>query len=129
MKALLIREMLPSERGLVLSDWKKDLWDDRPDWGRALHSDEWWALMNHVLDTITLPSSTVWMACHRDEEIVPLCWLAERGGVVLHMHASASARKDTELAARLERSLTEHACAIPGAFNPFIELKQARRTA
>lgn len=126
---LLIREMLPEEQNLVKSDWKKGLWDLRPDWGRALHSDEWWALVNHVIDRVTLPSVTVYMACHRDEPQVPLCWIAVRDGGFLHMHARISVQKEPELAARLERALLEHpslgAQGRPAPFNPFQELKRA----
>jgi hypothetical protein len=95
---ILIRGMLPAERSMVLSDWKKGLWDSRPDWGRALHSDEWWALVNHVIDTISLPSAEVWMACHESEPDVPLCWVAVRDGGFLHMHARISVSAEPELA-------------------------------
>jgi hypothetical protein len=136
---LLVREMLPEERSLVLSDWKRDLWDalidDRkegtPNWGLSLQSEEWWALVNHVLDRITLPSATVWMACHRDEPNVPLCWVAARDGMHLDSHSRVSVRDEPELAAYLQRSLWEHAMpksrfGIGGraAFNPFLELKR-----
>jgi hypothetical protein len=128
MKALLIREMRPEEHGLVLSDWKRNLWDEHPDWGRSLQSDEWWALVNHVLDTVTLPGCTVTMACHRDEESIPLAWLAARGTFILHMHATSNVRRDAELAARLERALLSHSGGEVAPFNPFMELK-LRRTA
>ncbi len=108
---------------MVLSDWKKELWDSRPDWGRSLQSEEWWALVNHVIDSISLPSADVWMACHRNEARVPLCWVAVRDGAFLHMHARFSVAQEPELAARLERTLTEHAQGRPAPFNPFMELK------
>ena len=120
---LLIREMLPEERSMVLSDWKKGLWDERPDWGRALQSDEWWALVNHAIDCISLPTAKVWMVCHQREPNVPLCWVAVRDGSFLHMHARVSIRDEPELAARLERTLLDHAQGRPAPFNPFRELK------
>lgn len=125
---LLIREMLPYERSLVLSAWKKDLWDQKPDWGRALRSEEWWALVNHAIDNITLPSSDVWMACHRDEESVPLAWLVARDLLVIHVHAVASVTDDSELAAIIESSLRTKAPGELLNFNPFMELKKQCRS-
>lgn len=122
--ALLIREMTADERPMVLSDWKRGLWDERPAWGRALHSEEWWALINHVIDGITLPSVTVWMACHRRTPDVPLCWAAVRRSEALHMYARSSVRETPELAAFLHRSLLDHARARAAPFNPFQELKR-----
>lgn len=124
---ILIREMLPEENSMVLSDWKKGLWDARPDWGRALQSDEWWALINHVIDRVSLPSCAVWMACHRDEPTVPLCWVAVRDGAFLHMHARSSVHREPELAAEIERDLLAHdAVGAQGrlSFNPYLELKR-----
>lgn len=113
---------------MVLSDWKKDLWDARPDWGRSLHSDEWWALVNHVIDHVTFPSADVWTGCHQSEPTVPLCWLAVRGVQLLHKHARISVSEHPELAARLERELTEHTACISAPFNPFMELKLSKAT-
>lgn len=122
---LLVREMLPEERSMVLSDWKKDLWDAKPTWGAHMYSSEWWAIVNHVMDNITLPSVVVLMACHRNEGSVPLCWLASRSGVIVHMHARVSVREEPELAAYLEMALRAHCGAIePEPFNPFAEMKR-----
>jgi hypothetical protein len=118
----LVREMLPEERSLVLSDWKKDLKDARPEWGAALRWDEWWALVNHVIDRLALPSARVYVICHRDEERIPLAWAAVRDGAVLHLHAAAAVLADPELAARLETQLT--APYLKARFNPFEELKR-----
>lgn len=116
---------------MVLSDWKKSLWDSRPDWGRGIHSDEWWALVNYVIDRITLPSSRVFMACHPSEPVVPLGWIAVREDFCLASHSRKSVNDEPELAAHLERSLWEH--ALPSSvfgigrrahFNPFTELKR-----
>jgi hypothetical protein len=123
---ILIREMACEEMPLVLSDWKKDLWDARPAWGRALRSEEWWALVNHVIDHVTLPSATVWMACHRNEPSVPLSWMAARDGKRLHAHARISIHQEPELAASLYKALIEYTPKwdILDAFNPFLELKR-----
>lgn len=121
---LVIRALRPEERSMILSDWKKDLWEARPAWGQSLRSDEWWALVNHVIDRITLPSAAVWIGCHRDEPIVPLCWAAARDGAFLHMHARVSVHEQPDLAARLEQELLAHAQGRPAVFNPFLELKR-----
>lgn len=124
MRPVLRREMLSSERAMVLADWKKDLWDERPSWGAGLQSPEWWALVNHVIDTITLPSCTVWMICHREDELVPLCWAAVRNGKFVHMHASIGVRRDPELGAWLERLLVDETMAGYAHFNPFLEMRR-----
>lgn len=121
---LLIREMLPEEKPMVLSDWKKDLKEADPPWGKNIPWEEWWALINHVVDRITLPSATVLMACHRNEPSVPLCWVAVRDGLFLHMHARTSIREDPELAVHLEKALLSHAQGRPEPYNPFMELKR-----
>jgi hypothetical protein len=118
----LVREMLPEERSMVLSDWKKDLRDDNPPWGTALRAEEWWALVNHVLDNHTLPSVAVWMACHRNEPDIALCWLASRAGI-LHMHATKDVMREPTVAAHLHRLLLDHVGEEPITFNPFLELK------
>lgn len=120
--------MRPAERSMVLSDWKKSLWDERPGWGRALHSDEWWALVNYVIDRISLPSAAVWMACHVDEPDVPLCWAAVRDWVFLYLHARPSVRMEPELAAFIELSLRSHVHGESKPFNPFHELKRLEKT-
>jgi hypothetical protein len=119
---LLIRDMLPEEKSLILSDWKKDLWEQRPAWGRALHSEEWWALINHVVDRITLPTSSVLVAASRNEPDFGICWLAYREGV-LHLHATKDVLREPELAAYLERALRDHAQREDAPYNPFLELK------
>lgn len=124
MPPVLVREMQPSERSMVLSDWKRSLWDAHPSWGRALLSDEWWALVNFVIDRLTFQKCKVWVVCHLKEPSVPLGWVATREGVTLHSHARAAVRDEPELAAYLERTLLEHAQSRPGTFNPFQELKR-----
>jgi hypothetical protein len=122
-KALLVRVMAPSEEPMVKSDWKKDVREAHPQWGASLYLEEWWALVNHVVDTISLPTSEVWMACHRSEPEVPLAWLAVRKGEVLHRHARAAVQREPELAARLELALLEHTRGQVADWNPFLELK------
>lgn len=119
---LLVRDMLPEEKSMVLSDWKKDLWESKPLWGLALHSAEWWALVNHVIDRFTLPSSHVRMACHRSEVSVPLAWVANRDNAVLHTHATRSVLAEPDLAAFIERTLLDG--QERAQLNPFLELKR-----
>jgi hypothetical protein len=121
-----VREMLPEEQAMVCSDWKKDLRDEGPAWGKALHGDEWWALVNFVINRVTVPTSVVLMVCHTNEPSVPLAWLATRDRLILHTYARVSVREDPELAAFLERTLREHSGAHTDAldFNPFLELKR-----
>lgn len=124
MTSLLIRLMRSHERALVLSDWKRGLWDARPAWGKALPSTEWWALVNFVLDHVTLPSADVWMACHRSEEDVPIAWLAAREDGILFAHATRKVHEDPKLAAYIESSLRRHAGVEAVDWNPFLELKR-----
>lgn len=120
---LLVRDMLPEEKSMVLSDWKRDLRDQKPAWGLSLQAPEWWALVNHVIDRHTLPSASVLVACHRNEPSFGLCWLAYRRGV-LHLHATKDVMREPDLAAYLERSLRDHAPKGVEEFNPFLELKE-----
>ncbi len=121
---LLIRPMNPGERPLVLSAWKRDLADASwRDWGAGLQPPEWWALVNHVVDRISLPTATVMMACHEDEPEVPLAWMAVRSLAILHQHARASVHDEPHLAARLYQELATRTGALPHRWNPFLEMK------
>lgn len=122
----LIRTMRDSERSMVKSDWKRNLRDAKPAWGRALQAEEWWALVNFVVDHISLPSCQVWMLCHQNEPSVALCWAALRDQGLIHMHAPEKMlTEEPELAAHLERELTARLDAQPTDWNPFLELKRS----
>jgi hypothetical protein len=122
---ILIRDLAPSERAMVLSDWKLDIRDERPSWGVHMLPKEWWALVNYVVDRITYPSSTVVVACHRDEPMVPLAWLAHRSSQIIGLSCRAAIRKDPELAARIQTELLGHiGFSTFTPFNPFEELKR-----
>lgn len=123
---ILLRLMLPEERPMVLASWKSDLWAAKPAWGASLRSPEWWALVNHVIDTVSLPSADVWVLCHRDQPTIPLAWAAKREGKTLHAWCASSVRKDLELAAHLERKIHDHVPGEPLDWNPFLELRRTR---
>lgn len=124
----LIRKARPDETSMVLSDWKKDLHDRKPTWGRALFGPEWWSLVNYVLDVLTYPTCEVFVVCHPEEPDVPLAWAATRAGGFLHMHAKGAVQSDPEIAARLEMALTEATrCSGPPHWNPFTEFPKAKR--
>lgn len=127
---LLVREMAPSELPMVLSNWKKELRHERHrrGWGRGLEERDFWCLVNHVIDRITLPSSSIFVGCHEDEPETPCCWAARRGEEILFLYARQSVGHDAELAATLERSLLSHPLLAGSerirAFNPFLELRR-----
>lgn len=135
---LIVRPMRASETNLVLSAWKNQLFElrTRSRWGKGLEPDCFWALTNHVIDRITLPSSIILMGCHEDEIDTPLCWAAVRKlrGLstyeTLYTDARDKVLRDRALAATLERELLSEITKtrpMPGvrrAFNPFLELKR-----
>jgi len=57
MQGLTIREMHESETAMVLSNWKKELFEQRGTrgWSRNIEERDYWCLVNHVPDLITLP--------------------------------------------------------------------------
>ena len=131
--------MEPSESAMVLSNWKKELWEQRRErgWSRGLEERDYWALVNHVLDKITLPACDVVMGCHFSDPETPMCWVAFRRVPGLHireivyLYARKSVRQDPALAAGLERQLLfeiEHTDILFAAerrpFNPFLELRR-----
>lgn len=133
---LVVRLMANSEISMVLSDWKKELFRERKNrgWGKGLEDRDYWALINHVLDRITLPSCAIYIGVHEKEPSTPCCWAAVRSlpphtgsFEILFLYARQSIGHDPELAAALERSLLEK---LPSgaerlrSFNPFLELRR-----
>ncbi len=120
--------MLPTERNMVLSDWKRDLFEIRREfpWSVGRKTDLW-CLLNFVIDNITLPSCTIIVGGHPDSMEVPMCWAATRDQSIIMMYARPSVREDRELAFNLEKAfLHELAPAVDQRehFNPFQELKR-----
>lgn len=115
---------------MVLRDWKLDIADSVPAWGKGLTGPHFWTLLNHVMDAVTFPSCAIQMGCHEDEPLVPLCWGAARDGKLMHMRARESLRADPELAATLQRLLIEGmgiASTDIEPFDPFAEMKRGRK--
>jgi hypothetical protein len=133
---IVIRPMREHERAMVLSDWKRDL--AKPHgrvWGKGLTTKEFWAIVDHVIERVTLPSSEVWVGCHQDDPSTPCCWAATRlsvpGLVVLHAFVRRSMeREDPELAKAIKseffyRLVLQHRTElVHGTFNPILELKR-----
>lgn len=126
---LVVRAMSASETSFVLSTWKKELRDHRGSfgWGKGLEERDFWALVNYVIDKITMPSCSVFVGCHEAEEDTPVCWVAVRKSEVLFSYARRSVLKNPELAASLERELLARLpwpAAKVKTFNPFLELRR-----
>lgn len=115
---------------MVLKDWKLDINDTRPEWGRGLTGPDYWSLLNYVMDEVTFPSCAIKMGCHEDEPLVPLCWGASRDGRLMHLRARESLRAQPDLAAELQRLLMggmSLSSADIEPWNPFAEMKRARK--
>ncbi len=105
--------MAAAELALVAKAWKMDLyerWNDRDT--HDLRDKDWWAVCNHVINRITLPSSEPYVGCHPSEPTTPLCWMVVRRTVglssyeILYLGARRGLpSKEPELAATLERTL------------------------
>lgn len=121
---------------MVLSDWKRDL-AARPRerrWGRGLDTPEFWAIVDYVIERITLPSCEVWMGVAPADQDTPLCWAALRpfpdSVDLLHAYVRRSIREDVELAATMERTFMFKLVVEMGRqlarpdFNPILELKR-----
>lgn len=134
-----VRAASASEVGMVRANWKHELNAQRPErkWSRGLTDRDFWCLVNHALDRITLPECELYVGFHAtDPEATPLCWVAVRRipalltWEVVYLYARASVRADPELAVTLERELLSRVHAIhPLAterrpFNPFLELRK-----
>ncbi len=132
---LLVRPMATSEVPMVLGNWKAELRADARTrrWGRGLEERDFWCLVNHVLDRITLPACRVFVGCHEDEPDVPVCWVALRRPpglstwAVVYLYVRQGLREDVELCAGLERELIARIDRpiLPDRrpFNPFLELR------
>ena len=124
MKDLLLRSQAPEERAMVLSAWKRDLWE-REGPRSPMRPVDWWALTNYVVDEITYPTVSVHMACYQGEPRTPLCWIVVRDGLAMHLYAKQSVMKEPELAAYIERELRKaYAPCGDGSFDPFEELRR-----
>lgn len=139
MQGLKVRAMHESETAMVLSNWKKELFEHRRErgWSRNIEERDYWCLVNHVVDRITLPSCLVFIGCHTIDLETPICWVAARRiqGLqtheVVYLYARKSVREDPELAASLERVLL-HEVDVSGyplaverrPYNPFLELRR-----
>lgn len=135
---LIVRPMALAERNMVLSNWKEELREERLErrWGRGLTDRDYWCLINHVLDKITLPSCEVFVGVHVDTPETPVCWVSVRGiaGLstyeVVYLYGRLQLRDDLELAASVERTLlyevqrTHVLVNERRPFNPFLELRR-----
>lgn len=138
MQGLTIRAMREAETSMVLSNWKKELFEHRGErgWSRNIEERDYWCLVNYVLDRITLPSCLVFVGHHLIDEETPMCWVAARRikGLqtyeVVYLYARKSVRGDPELAASLERALlyeVSRICPLADErrpYNPFLELRR-----
>lgn len=144
MQGLKVRERTPDEFGMVCSNWKDELFEHRNDrnagpgrgWCRGLNERDFWCLVNHVIDRITVSSCKVFVGCHEKDPDTPICWVAIRRieGLVLfevmYLYARKLIREDPELAAGLERALLSEVnkihplAAERRSFNPFKELRR-----
>jgi hypothetical protein len=133
---LVVRPAAPTELEMVLSNWKQEIWKTRHirGWCRGLQERDYWCLMNHVLDRITVPSCELFVGCHQNDLETPICWIAIRKipalttWTVVYLYARQSLRKEPELAASLERELLS-SLDVPIAverrqFNAFLELRR-----
>lgn len=126
--SLRVREMSPSERSMVLADWKRDLALDpqRRTWGRCLTNDEFWAIIDFTIDKVAFPSCRIMVCVHDAEPDTPLAWIALRPPHVLHQYARVRLRKEPELAAAVHRELWSRVdyAVVPQTFNPIMELRR-----
>jgi len=124
---LVTRPMLPSERNMVIANWKQDLANPGGTraWGNGLTTPEFWAIVDHVIEKISYPSCEFTMVCHEYVRETPMAWAATRDRQILHMYARTELRKDTELAAVVQKFMLESLRPRePVDFNPIMELKR-----
>lgn len=133
---MVVRKMDASECAMCLSNWKKELWEtrNRRGWSRMIQERDFWCLVNHALDRITLPSCEVFVGCHESDVETPICWVAVRRIVglstyeVVYLYARKSLREEPELAAGLERELLsklDRPIAVERRpYNAFLELRR-----
>lgn len=124
---IVVRDAMPTERSLVLKDWKGDIaamkGREAP-WKNSLTPEEFWILLNTVIDKLTLPSCRVKMACHELASDTAMAWAAVREGQILHMHCKQSLLDDPELAAHVQRHLQAEVQAVVVPWNPILELRR-----
>ncbi len=133
--ALFVRKMATTETKMVLANWKGSMVEAfRRSPVRKLREWEFWALANHVIDKITLPSCTVFVGCAPAELLTPLCWAAVRKRKngedyeVVYLYARNRVKADDALAASVQRELLANVSKAlpitgePVTFNLFKEL-------
>jgi hypothetical protein len=118
--------MQASELNMVLSNWKRDLYVCNAPWRSRMRGEDFWDLVNFVIDKLTVPSCQIFIAVHIDEPTVPIAWIATRDRTAVYLYAVGSLRKDPELAAALQRELLKLA-PVDGDqwyphFSPYKEL-------
>jgi hypothetical protein len=126
---LSVREAARDEWPMVLSNWKRDLFDQRfrKPWGRGLRDQDYWRLMNHVLDRITFPSVSTFVATHQMEPEVVLAWVAVRDGLLIYTYARRKLRETALLADAVIQDVLEKlpvAAIRAREFNPYEELER-----
>ena len=122
---VLVRDLLPTERSLVLSDWKRDIASSSHTWKRSLTSEEFWSVLDNVVEKITFPSCMVSVACHDHTPDTPMGWAAHRDGEILHLHCRRRLLySDAELAAWLHRHLEAAIGGVVVTYNPLLELRR-----
>lgn len=126
---LVVRGPTDGEITMVLANWKRELFEERVHraWGRGLRDQDYWRLVNHILDRITLPSARIFIGAHPENEGTPMIWIAVRDGLLLFSYARRSLRKDPALVERLESAMLKLipvvACRVHD-FDPFRELER-----
>jgi len=127
---LVVRGPTPDEIPMVLANWKQELLQERlrRGWGKGLREQDYWRLVNHVIDRITLPQSSVYIGAHPDNAGTPLMWMAVRDGVMLYSYARRSITSDRPLAEKMESAMLAQLPVVAiriHDFDPFRELERS----
>jgi hypothetical protein len=87
---------------------------------------DFWSLVNHVIDRITLPSAKVFVGMYPGHE-VPLCWAVTRDGELLYTYVRKGIVNDAALAGELLKMFLGGLPVVAikvRDFNPFRELER-----